>query len=61
MNVRGSELLKCVSKVVKINCVLPCPVDLLDMCSVSREWNVDACGCVRSALEAILGRNTAIS
>lgn len=61
MNVRDSELLKCVSKVVEINYVLPCSVDLLDVCSVSREWNVAACGCVRFALEGILGRNTAIS
>jgi hypothetical protein len=61
MNVRDCELLKCFSKVVKINCVLPCSVDWLGVCSVSREWNVAACGCVRSALEGILGRNSAIS
>jgi hypothetical protein len=61
MNVRDGELLKCFSKAVKINCVLPRSVDLLDVCSVSREWNVAACGGVRSALDRILRRNTAIS
>ena len=68
MKVQASELLKCISKVVKINCVLPDSVDLLDFYSMSREWNVSAnplleaaCGCVNSAMEGILWLNTAIS
>jgi hypothetical protein len=68
MNVQASELLKCVSKVVKINCALPGAVDFLDVCSVSREWKVSAsplleaaCACVKSSLEGILGVNATVS
>jgi len=68
MNIQDTDFLNGVPKVMKINSMFPDSVEFLDICSVSREWNVStnplhgtACGRIHPTLEGMRGIDNTIS